>query len=115
MLIECVLSRKRLVSLFSTSGNLEMLEVLDCVEPKVTEAMNDTLCRSYTMAEVETTLKQMQPHKAPGPDGMNPFFYQRYWEVIGSDVSCAVLSILNGHAIPPTMNHTFVALILKKQ
>jgi len=65
-------------SLFSTSDNLEMSKVLDCVEPKVIEAMNDTLCQLYTMVEVEATLKQMHPRKAPGPDGKNPFFYQHH-------------------------------------
>jgi len=53
-----------------------MGEVLECVEPRVIEEMNDVLCTPYFREEVETTLKQMHPHKAPGPDGMNPFFYQ---------------------------------------
>jgi len=34
--------------------------------------------------------------------------------MIGEDVSSAILAILNGHAIPPKMNHTFVTLIPKK-
>jgi len=45
---------------------------------------------------------------------MNPFFFQKYWDVIGDDVSTAVLAILEGHAIPPKLNRTLVALILKK-
>jgi len=35
---------------------------------------------------------------------MNAFFYHKYWDIIGEDVSCTVLVILNDHAIPPTMN-----------
>lgn len=31
----------------------------------------------------------MHPDKPLGPDGMNPAFYQRFWEIIGPDVvSC---------------------------
>jgi len=45
---------------------------------------------------------------------MNPLFFQRFWEVIGDDVVAVMLAILNGHAIPPSFNHTFVALIPKK-
>ena len=45
---------------------------------------------------------------------MNPFFYQKFWNVIGDDVSAAVLSILQGHPILPALNRTFVALIPKK-
>ena len=65
-------------SLFSAAHNLDMDEVLDRVEPKVTDAMNELLCRLYTGEEVESTLKQMHRHKAPDPNGMNLFFYQRY-------------------------------------
>jgi len=45
---------------------------------------------------------------------MNPFFFQKFWDSIGNDVSSAMLPILNGHPIPPKLNHTFVALIPKK-
>ena len=64
--------------------------------------------------EVDQALAQMHPHKAPGPDGMNPFFYQKFWDTIGNDVSATVLAILHGHPIPPELNRTFVALIPKK-
>ena len=42
----------------------------------------------------------MHPSKAPGPDGLNPFFYQYYWDTVGDDVTKAVLDILNGAAFP---------------
>ena len=45
---------------------------------------------------------------------MNPFFYQKFWDVIGDEVVAAVLAILEGHAIPPKLNHTLTALIPKK-
>jgi len=76
--------------------------------------MNEGLCAPYTRREVEVALKQMHPHKAPGPDGMNPFFYHKFQNVVGNDVSNAVLAILQGHSIPPMMNHTIVTLIPKK-
>ena len=88
--------------------------VLNAITPRVTPQMKNSLCMAYTQTEVEIALRQMGPHKAPGPDGMNPFFYQRYWATIGDDVVAAVLAILNGHAIPPKLNHTHVALIPKK-
>ena len=58
-------------------------------------------------------MKQMAALKAPGPDGMPPVFYQSYWHVVGLDVSTAVLSCLNQGKIPPSLNHTYVALIPK--
>ena len=100
--------------LFSSSAPLAMDEVLSSVCPRVTANMNEMLCRPYSKLEVETALFQMRPHKAPGPDGMNPYFFQKFWDIIGNEVSAAVLAILDGHPIPPKLNHTLVALIPKK-
>lgn len=69
--------------LFSSEGCTSLDEVLGCVEPKVTEGMNTTLCAQYSADEVEQALKQMHLHKALGPDGLNPFFFQKYWEIVG--------------------------------
>jgi len=57
----------------------------------------------------------MHPHKAPGPDGLNPFFFYKFWDDIGNDVSIVVLSLLHRHPISPTLNRTFVTLFPKKQ
>jgi len=78
-----------------------MEDVFDCVPLCVTEAMSNVLCAPYTREELDTALHQMHPHKAPGLDGMNPLFCQKFWNVISNDVSTAVLAILDGHAIPP--------------
>jgi len=56
----------------------------------------------------------MNPHKTLGPDRLNAAFFQKYWDIIGDDVCAAIIAILNGHAIPPKLNLTYVALIPKK-
>ena len=56
----------------------------------------------------------MNPYKAPRPDEFNALFFQKHWDIIGYDVCAAVLSVLEGHASPSMMNHTFPALIPKK-
>ena len=58
-------------------------------------------------------LKQMEPLKAPRPDGLPPLFFQRYWHVVRDDVTKAVLSCLSTGVIPTSLNNTFITLIPK--
>ena len=45
--------------------------------------------------EVKKAVFQMHPIKAPDSDGLNPFFYQYYWDIAGDHVTKAVMDILN--------------------
>lgn len=38
----------------------------------------------------------MDAFKAPGPDGFQPLFYQRFWEVISPSLIGTVKDILEG-------------------
>ena len=55
----------------------------------------------------------MKPLTALGLDGMPLFFYKSYWNIVGSDVIDATLSVLNSGIMPPNINHTFITLIPK--
>ncbi|XP_042965942.1 uncharacterized protein LOC122299620 [Carya illinoinensis] len=101
--------------LFSSSEERDHTESAARVESKVTSRMNEELKKPFTAAEVNLALSQMHPTKAPGPDGMPPLFYQKYWSTIGSSVSEAVLESLNTGVFPKELNHSFICLIPKKQ
>ena len=55
----------------------------------------------------------MAPSKALGPNGMAPIFYQKYWHVVGQDVTNVVLSYLNSGCLLKSINLTFITLIPK--
>ena len=85
-------------NLFTSTNPTNLEPVLDLVDRVVTPYMNHTLLQPYTPEEVKRALFQMHPSKSPGPDGISPFFFQKYWHIIGRDVTTVVLSILqSGH------------------
>ncbi|KAL6202836.1 hypothetical protein ACLB2K_026540 [Fragaria x ananassa] len=66
--------------------------VLHTIQLRVSPAMNQTLLEPYITKEVKAALFQMHPSKAPGPDGMSPFFFQKYWDLIGNEIASKVLA-----------------------
>ncbi|CAN1846005.1 LINE-1 retrotransposable element ORF2 protein [Linum perenne] len=56
----------------------------------------------------------MHPDKSPGPDGLNPAFYQRFWDVVGPDVIQDCRSWLINKHIPTEARATDIVLLPKK-
>ncbi|GMY35564.1 hypothetical protein FCV25MIE_30806 [Fagus crenata] len=81
--------------IFSASTGLEVENTVRCIPSVVTPDMNRQLLSQFTAVEVQQATFQMHPSKAPGPDGMSSFFFQKYWHIVGQDVVMAVLSVLN--------------------
>ncbi|XP_075640301.1 uncharacterized protein LOC142612055 [Castanea sativa] len=82
-------------TLFTSADGRVSTDMLDCVPTVIDEAMNESLCREFEASEVATALQQMEPLKAPGPNGMPPLFYQHFWSTVNHDVTLSILSWLN--------------------
>lgn len=80
--------------LFTSSASGSEGEIIDAVESRVTPDMNNLLLTDYCDAEIHEAVFQMYPTKAPGPDGMPPIFFQKYWHIVGSDVTRAIKDFL---------------------
>jgi len=63
--------------------------------------------------EIKTAVFQMNPDKAPGPDGFNAFFFQKNWDIVKNNVIQAVLQFFRTGKILKQLNHTFLTLIPK--
>ncbi|KAL6208609.1 hypothetical protein ACLB2K_019558 [Fragaria x ananassa] len=88
-------------------------QVLQTIQPRVTSVINQILTAPYWLEEVKDALFQMHPSKALGPDGISPFFFQKYWDLVGVEVSNAVISFLTTKDMPHDLNYTNVVLIPK--
>ena len=55
----------------------------------------------------------MHPDKSLGPDGMNPAFFQKFWHIIGDDVSAACLKFIQHCEFHVGLNETLLILIPK--
>ena len=100
-------------NIFRSGTCQRMEECLNAVQQKVTSDMQEALSREYSAEEVKAALFQMGPTKAPRPDGMNALFYQKYWHIVGDDVTAAVLDFLNSGSMLPDINFTHIILIPK--
>jgi hypothetical protein len=98
-------------NIFTTSnpGNIDV--VVNAMDQVVSQDMNDSLLFPITEEEVKTALFQMNPSKAPGPDGMSALFFQKYWHVIGTDITNAVLDCISSRKLLKSVNYTHIALI----
>uniref|UniRef100_A0A803PI64 Reverse transcriptase domain-containing protein n=1 Tax=Cannabis sativa TaxID=3483 RepID=A0A803PI64_CANSA len=88
-------------------------EVINVIPPKVTDDMNEMLLEDFTAEEIVKAVKDMNPTKAPGCDGLPALFYHKFWSNLKQDVIGMCLKVLNHGANLECLNETIIALIPK--
>lgn len=100
-------------SLFTTSDPVNMELTCEVIRDRLSAYHISWCSRTYSDEEIEESIKQMHPLRAPGPDGLPTLFYQKYWHLVGNDVKRLVKGILNNQESPEKINKTFIVLIPK--
>lgn len=77
--------------------------------------LSRALLEPITNKEVWTALKCLKPHKAPGPDGLHPVFFQKNWDLTGQSMVEFVKGVFRTGKIPDGVNETLISLIPKCQ
>lgn len=68
-------------NLFQSDGSDGEL-VVNLIQPRIGDELKVELGRRFTEDDVKLAIFRMNPDN-PGPDGFNPGFYQRYWDIVG--------------------------------
>ena len=69
--------------------------------------------RAFIGDEVIFALEQMHPTKSLRSDGMPALFFQKFWHIVGGNVTTAVLDFLNNGIMFNKANFTNIVLITK--
>jgi hypothetical protein len=65
--------------------------VLEKVQPKVSQVMNEQLLAPFSAEDVKKAIFNIGDLKAPGPDGLHAIFYKRFWSICGDAITSEVL------------------------
>lgn len=98
--------------LFSSTNMNGSLSGRDTVK-QVSDEDNVELVKDVTEVEVKEAVFSMHPDKSPGPDGLNPAFFQSFWSVVRHDVILFCQMFMSTCALPEGVNKALVCLIPK--
>ncbi|KAH1096555.1 hypothetical protein J1N35_013476 [Gossypium stocksii] len=75
--------------------------------------MNDDLMVEFIVEGGRATVFSMPPLKASGMDEFLAAFYQKYWHVVGADITNYYLTILRCEVLLEIINRTNILVIPK--
>ncbi|XP_060182890.1 uncharacterized protein LOC132612823 [Lycium barbarum] len=103
-------------NLFSTDPTTSPL--LCATNPSIRGALTheekEILRTPLTIKEIKQAVFSFKSYKAPGPEGMHPFLYQKFWSTISNpliDFCKKTFTTLN---MDKQINHTYIFLIPKR-
>ena len=74
---------------------------------------HNSLTKRVEYWETTKALKSMKPFKALGPDGFQPIFFQKYWDIVRPNVHKLVIQAFETGDFDSDVNDTLLVLIPK--
>ena len=81
----------------------------------MTDGMNAVLTRSVSKNKVREAVFGIRSSSAPGADGFTGFFFQKYWSIIGPQVTLEIQNFFLQGTFPKEWNFTQLCLLPKKK
>ncbi|KAG8383563.1 hypothetical protein BUALT_Bualt04G0026600 [Buddleja alternifolia] len=81
---------------------------------QVTGEGGTNLLEMVSIEEIHEVVKSLSPHKVPGPDGCQTFFYQKFWPTVGESVFKVVKEAFESGGFHEDVGRTYLCLIPKK-
>lgn len=95
--------------------NQDAVSYQEAEERVVDENQNRMLIAEVNFVEFTLAVKQIHLDKASGPDGLNPAFFQHFWEMLGFEVFKCCKSWLQEFMFSAEVKDTNIVLISKKE
>ncbi|PNY04054.1 ribonuclease H, partial [Trifolium pratense] len=83
--------------------------------PQISTDLYENLGSPPSMEEIKSALFSMDSYKAPGPDGFQPIFFKRFWNLVAPDVFQLVSSAFQSGTIAPKLAETLIVPIPKEK
>jgi hypothetical protein len=83
------------------------------ITKRLTNDQSLAMIHEVSNLEIKDTFMSFNPHKAPGPDGYNAYFFQKTWHIVGHEVTAAIKNFFKSGKLLKIANATIVALVPK--
>lgn len=100
-------------NLFATENPSNFEKALEGLKKVISKELNDRLDMEFSSEEIKVVVFEMHPSKTSKPNGMHALFFQKLWDIVGSDVISFVKRLLKGSQDLAMTNKTCVVLLLK--
>ncbi|KAL8108518.1 hypothetical protein AgCh_024828 [Apium graveolens] len=98
--------------LFTSSNTPDQLSSGERVT-QITKRVNEELLQEVHEDEVKEAVFAMHPDKACGPEGLNPDFFQVFWDIVKHDVINFCRRFIQLGELPSEVNEIVICLIPK--